>query len=42
MLFWLSNDKLVRYDIADEVFDEIDGLEDDDLMSIEVFDIGEG
>ena len=32
----------MRYDFVDEVFEEIEGLEDVGLMSIEVLEIGEG
>jgi hypothetical protein len=40
MVFWLSNDKLIRYDFEQEVFEEVQGLADDDVMKIELLEIG--
>jgi hypothetical protein len=42
MVFWLSNDKLIRYDFGEEVFDEVKGFGDVDVdvMDIKLLHIG--
>jgi hypothetical protein len=42
MIFWLSNNKLVRYDFNDEIFEELEGIPDINVMNIKVLQIGQG